>query len=369
MVNTGYRQSLYWGNETNYGSAAVINQPIGLVQSVNPTENNNLIKVRTLGGTRDYSNIVAGKFEVSGSFEYMLQGAAMLRQCIGEDTASTATVDSGPKFHTGATGTAARSYLHILGSANSPLVGAYPSFSLEFTDYEDSGATATTANLKRTFTGCRVNQATISASVDEPVKVSVDWQAQGVTIGTGAPSSVTEATVDPYVFYQGAIYATSSSIGRYQAVDKTSIIAEVNSFDWSVNNNLEAAWYVSGTTNAYQTKRTLKHLIPKGRDYTGSLNLHFKDRRMYQRFLGATTATKSQDTLTPYTVVIDFVRSGTIGGTKVDSDDYIRFIMPQTKFLDINITGNPEDVVGQTINLSITKTKIFVVDRDANYKL
>ena len=61
MVNTGYKQSVYWANETSYGSAATIDQPLGLVQSINPTETNNVIKVRTLGGTRDYNNIVPGK--------------------------------------------------------------------------------------------------------------------------------------------------------------------------------------------------------------------------------------------------------------------------------------------------------------------
>ena len=95
MTNMGYKQTLYWANEAKYGSAAVINRPIGLVQSVNPTETNNLIKIRTLGGTRDYNNIVPGKFEISGSLEYFLQGGAFLRQAMGEDTASTATVDSG----------------------------------------------------------------------------------------------------------------------------------------------------------------------------------------------------------------------------------------------------------------------------------
>lgn len=362
MVNTGYKQSLYWGNELNYGSAAPIDQPVGLVQSINPTETNNLIKVRTLGGTRDYSNIVPGKFEVSGTFDYYLQGAAFLRQAMGEDTATSATVDSGPQIHTGAS-----SYLHVMGSAASPLADNFPSFSLEFTDDEDGGNPGTN-NLQRTYDGCRVNNLSISASVDEPVSVTCDFIAQDVTKGTAAPSTVTDYTVDPYVFYQGAVYATSGTITANDAVDSTSVIAEVNGFDWSVNNNLEAVWYISGTTASKQTLRGLKALVPKGRDYDGSLNLHFATKTMYERFLGAEGATESQSSLTGYTIVLDLVRSGTIGGIKTITDDWIRIVMPSTKFDDINIAGAPEDIVGQTINLSIESAKVYVVDTDADYK-
>ena len=67
MTNSGYSQSVFIGNETKFGSAAAINQNIGIVQSISPTETNNFIKLRTLGGTRNYNNIVPGKFEISGS--------------------------------------------------------------------------------------------------------------------------------------------------------------------------------------------------------------------------------------------------------------------------------------------------------------
>ena len=368
MTNTGYKQSLYFGDEDTYGSAATVDQPIGLVQSVNPTETNTLIKVRTLGGTRDYSNIVPGKFEISGSFEYYLQGGAFLRQGMSEDTSTTATIDSGPKYHTGQT-TTGTAYLHVMGSAESPLADSFPSFTLEFADAEDSGAAAATVNLKRTYTGCRVNQMTVSGNVDNPVSVSVDWMAQGVTVSTGAASAVTEATVDPFVFYQGGVYSTSGTITAYTAIEGTSAICEVNSFDFGVNNNLEATWYVCGTTNVYQTVRGLKNLIAKGRDYTSSLGLHFKNKTQYQRFLGSSSATTSQATLTDYTVVLDFVRSGTIGATpKLKTDNWMRVVMAGVKFADINIAGAPEDIVSENITLDLESAKVYFVDTDASYQ-
>ena len=94
MPAAGYSQSVRWGNETTYASSAVINKDLGAVQSISPSEKNNLIKLRTLGGNRDYKSVVPGKFEISGSMEYNLQGGAFLRQAFGEDTATTATVDS-----------------------------------------------------------------------------------------------------------------------------------------------------------------------------------------------------------------------------------------------------------------------------------
>ena len=362
MPTSGYKQRLYYGGENVYGSADAIDTSIGIVQSVNPTETNNLIKVRTLGGTRDYANIIPGKFEVSGSFEYLLQDGAFLRMAIGEDTATTTTVDSGPKFHTGAD-----SYLHIMGSAASPQTDAFPSFTLEFTDEEDVGG-AGTQNLKRLYTGCRVNTLSISGTVDEPVRVSCDWIAQGVTISTAAATSVTENTDDPFVFYQGWVYATTGTIGAYDTIESTSAIAEVNSFDFSVNNNLEATWYISGTTAPTQTLRGLKSLIVKGRDYEGNLGLHFNNKTMYERFLGATGATEPQGTLNDYTIVLDFVRSGTIGSDpKLSTDNWLRIVMYPTKFDTMNIPGAPEDIVTENIGLAIEGAKIYVVDDISSY--
>jgi len=364
LVSSGYKLYCNWGNETKYGSAAAITQPFGLVQSVNPTEKNNLIKVRTIGGTRDFNNIVAGKFEVTGSIDYYLQGGAFLRQAIGEDTATTTTVDSGPKIHSGA------SYLHIMGSAASPGMNSFPSFTLEVADSEDTGAYSTTANIKRKFNGCRVNTCKLSGAVDTPISVSVDWQAQGVTISTAAATSVVAQTVDPYVFYQGVVYSTTGTIGAYTAIGTTNRIAEVNSFDLSINNNLEPVWYISGTTNVYQTKRGLKSLNVKGREYDCNLDLHFKNKTMYERFLGAVGATTPQDTLAGTNVVLDFVRTGNApGGVKAATDDRMRIILNGCKFNDINLTGGPEDIVGQKLSVFVTSAKWEFVDADSNYKL
>ena len=368
MVNTGYKQSLYFGNETSYGSTAVISQPIGLVQSVNPTETNNLIKIRTLGGDRDYSNVVPGKFEISGTFDYYLQTANFFRMAMGEDTATTTTVDSGPVYHTGQGGVGT-AYCHVMGSAASPLANSFPSFSLEFADDEDGGSPGT-YNLLRTYSGARVNSLSMNASVDEPVSISVDWMAQNVTISTAGNTSVTESTKDPYVFYQGAVFATSASVGRYttQASLTSDSICEVNGFDWSVNNNLEAVWYVSGTCNSFETNRGARLIIPKGRDYESNLNLHFANKTQYERFLGAAAATGPQDTLTEYDIVLDFVRSGTIGGTKAVTDDWIRIVMKDAKFDSINIPGGPEDIISQTISLALESAVVYAVDNDESYE-
>jgi len=363
MVNTGYKQSLYFANETNYGSAMPANQSIGLVQTVNPTETNNLIKIRTMGGSRDFSNIVPGKFEVSGSFDYYLQGGSMIRQAIGEDSGTTAGVDIGPRYHDASKAT----YLHVMGSAAAPQTNSFPSFTLEFTDDEDGGNPGT-YNLKRIYDGCRVNSMTISGSVDEPVMTSVDWIGKSVTISTAAAESVSELTVDPYVFYQGVVYATTGAITAYTAIDSGSRLCKVNSFDFSVNNNLEANWYVSGTCSATDNIRSLKSLIPKGREYESNLTVHFEDKSQYEMFLGATGATEPQNTFTSYQVVLDFVRSGVISGSKTATDDWMRVVLNNTKFDTMNISGSPEDIVSQSIGVFVESAKIYVVDSDASYK-
>jgi len=362
MVNSNYKVSAAFANETKYGSAATVNQNIGIVQSVNPTETNNLIKVRTIGGTRDYNNIIAGKFEISGSMDYLLQGGAFLRMAIGEDTASTATIDSGPRIHSGV------SYLHVMGSADSPVVDSFPSFTLELADDEDTGTVANSKNLKRVYTGCRANSASISATIDNPVTVSCDWMAQNVIVGSQNATSVSADISDPYVFYQGAVYATSGNVVSNTSIGTSSMIAEVNSFDVSVNNNMEATWYVSGTTNTYQSTRGPKSIIPKGRDYASNLNLHFKDKNMYTRFLGAKNSTGPQTTLNKYQVVFDLVRSGSIGGVKTATDDFMRIVLGSCAFATENIPTAPEDIVSQTIGVDVKSAKIYVADTDSTYE-
>jgi hypothetical protein len=360
---TGYKQTLFFGNETRYGSAAVIDTAPGLVQSVTPTETNNLIKVRTMGGTRDYANIVPGKFEVSGSFDYLLQTGDFLRFAFGEESGTTATTDAGPKIHTGA------SYRHCMGSYAPLGVNSFPSFTLEFNDFENTAATAdpANANLKRMFTGCRVNNLSIAGTVDEPVKVSCDWIAQGVTVSTAASATVTAPTVDPFVFYQGWVYATSGAITGNTSIASTSRLAQVNSFDFSINNNLEPTWYISGTTSTLETLRGLKGLIPKGRDYDGNLKLHFKNREMYRRFLGSATANVSQGTLTDYYVVIDFARIGSPTSTpKTITDNWMRLVM-KSKFDTNAINGSPEDIVSQDLGLAISRAVCYFVDATSRY--
>ena len=359
MTNSGYSQSVYIGNETTFGSAATVNQTIGIVQSISPTETNNFIKLRTLGGTRNYNNIVPGKFEISGSMDLYIQGGAMLRMAMGEDTGSTGGTDSGPKVHSGA------SYLHIMGSAASPGADSFPSFTLEFADSE----TDTTRNLKRTYTGCRINSLSLSATVDDPLKSTMDWMASNVIATTAAATGgVAADTRDPYVFYQGAVYATSANVTRYQVLGTSDKIVEVNGFDFTINNNIEALWYIGGTTNAYNSKRGPKALLVKGRDMDGNLDLHFRNKKMYQRFLGAAGATGPQNTLNKYNIVLDFVRSGTLGGVKAATDDYMRLVLASCAFNDINITGAPEDLVAQKVGVFVKAAKIYVVDNDSSYK-
>ncbi len=363
MVSAGYSQAVRWANETTYASSMSTDKDLGAVQSISPGEKNNLIKIRTLGGNRDYKTVMPGKFEISGSMEYYLQGGAFLRQAFGEDTATTATIDSGPRILV-----AGSSYLHVMGSAASPGVNDFPSFTLEFTDYEDAGATGT-ANLKRTYTGCRVNTLTISGSIDEPLRVSVDWMAKRVTAGTADKTSATEYTADPFIFYDGFVVCTSAvaTAGTPQSNFATSKLCQVLSFDFSVNNNLEAGWYIAGTCGAYDSARSAKHIIPKGRDYDLKLNMHYKDKTMYERFLGATGATTDQKTLNKYTVVLDMVKSGAVG-TKADGTHYMRLVLASATFDDIAINGAPEDIVNNDITVFAKNAKCYYVDDVSSYE-
>jgi hypothetical protein len=365
MVSAGYSQAVRWGNETLYASAAVINKDLGAVQSVAPGEKNNLIKVRTLGGNRDYKTVMPGKFEVSGSMEYYLQGGNFLRQAFGEDTATTGTIDSGPKILSAGDSV----YRHVMGSANSPGVNSFPSFSLEFTDFEDSGTAANTANLKRTYRGCRVNTLGISGNVDEPVRVSVDWMGKTVDVSTADKSSITEFTEDPFIFYDGAVFLTSGVINgeTTQASLASDKVCQVLSFDWSLNNNVEAGWYIAGTCSAQDSARAAKFIIPKGRDYELRLGLHYENKTMYERFLGAVGATTDQSTINKVQVALDLTKSGE-PGIVAAGDHYMRLVVGSATFDDIAINGAPEDIVNNDVTVFGKNTKCFFVDNVSSYQ-
>lgn len=349
-VNTGYKQTLYYGNESEYGTAGTINSSIGLVQSVSPTENNSLIKIRTLGGSRDYNNIVPGKFEVNGSFSYYIQDGKFLVYAIGEATDAVHSTTA---------------ILHTMGAGTDPGANDFPSFTLEFANTEDD--TVTDNNLKRVYTGCMVNSLSISATVDEPLMATVEWIGQTVTASQGENTSVTEATVDPYVFYQGAMYLPTTAVVADTAMNVADKVCELNSFNISINNNLEALWYICRPESGNTNTRGLRALVPKGRDWEASVEIHFTDWDLYRKFLGSNSATKPQDVLAGYNMVLDFVRSGDIGGTKASTDDFMRIVLKGVKFDQNVINGSPEDIVSQSLTLSVESANIFVVDDIPEY--
>lgn len=379
MAATGYKQKVRWAAEVPnhpYGSyIGAMNRSLGLVQSVTPGEKNNLIKVRTLGGNRDYNNIIPGKFEVSGSMEYLLQKSDFIRMAIGEDTATTTTIDSGPRVDYPCP-TAAR-YLHVMGSADSPGINDFPSFQLELTDFEESDSiveAGNKVNLRRTYVGCRVNSLTLSATIDEPVKISVDWLGKRVIVSSSDQTYSTENTEEPFVFYQGMVYQTSAEAtagdtrdvfcaGTYQH------LGLVNNFDLTINNNAEAVWYICGTTTSYDSIRSAKQIYPKGRDYELKLGMHYQDRTMYERFLGAVNATADQASFTKPQIVMDFVRSGEIGSAiePVSSPDYIRMVAASVVFDDMSINAAPEDIVGNDTSVFVKSLKFYAVDDIASY--
>ena len=369
MVNSGYKQSLFYANEPvgKYGSTKTVNSDIGMVQSVDPTESNSVFKVRKLGGSRDYAALVPGKFECGGSFEYLLQDGKFIRQAFGEDSASTATANSGPRYifsstnSTTATGT---TYHHVMGSADSPGVNNFPSFTLELNDDEDD--VKGTATFKRIYNGCRVDNLTISGEVDNPVSVSVDYIAQRVQISTAGKTVVTEQTEDPYVFYQGGVYILGTPLGTANA---TGTVSEVNSFEFSINNNLEPAWFINrGTTNPWENIRCLKHLIPKGRDMESRLSFNFKDKTQYERFLGAAGASDPSLTFTKPTVILDLVRGGGPGAKSTSaSNDWMRLELASCIFEDVTIDAAPEDVVSEDYSIFVKSAKMHVFDDISTY--
>jgi len=152
--------------------------------------------------------------------------------------------------------------------------------------------------------GCRVNNCTISAAVNEAVKFSLECPYRYETLGTTAAADIPE--VEPiFTFAHGSI----------EMPDGTELAA-VQSFELTINNNLDSVYGVGS--------RFISGLIGKNREYNFSCSAAFNS----------------------HTALMTYFMNGTNSATAPDAGSgseiatlQLTFTNDDSDILEINLTG------------------------------
>lgn len=233
MVQTpisGYGAYVNYGFEATYGAqAATRARTFGHGAKITVNRKNNMEKIYGLG-SRNPLTAAAKKYEGSASVDFILSHGTFLRGVLG----AVADAGGGPFTHT---------YTET---------NAIPSFTIETAS--ELGANDEVSNLL----GCKINTATLTATVGELVKVRLECPYKTETVAVAGISTQTAATEEPFTFAHGVLeLPVGSTIGNVQ------------SFELTINNTLELLWGLGS--------RLATNTIEKMREYTFRATVAFND--------------------------------------------------------------------------------------------
>lgn len=162
------------------------------------------------GGDREAFQLLELKHESNGTINGLLQKGRWIAMAFGKDVVT----GTNPYTHT------------ITPKPGMP----FPSWVMEW-KYVDA------TSLSLYSPGMVVDSLTLSGAEAEAVAFSANVKAQKVIKNTGADSSVTSITTEPFKFDDGTLTYFGSTLAR------------VKEWEWTVNNNGKMAYYYE-TTNA-----------------------------------------------------------------------------------------------------------------------
>ena len=271
---SGYGSYANYGFETTYGTAAASKvRPFGAGVKITHTRRNNMEIIYGLG-FRNAAGNAAKKFEGSASIEFILTNATWMRALFG------AVADAGSYTHT---------YSETV---------TVPSFTVA------TGTELGTADEVTELTGCKIDNATITATQGELVKVRLECPYKTETLATSGIASQNTETFSAYSFAQGLLEWTASG-GE---------IGKVQSFELTVNNDLEGVYGLGSRLRAAT--------VEKRREYNLRISIAFKDvTELLTKFYGQATGPLPTSTpATQATIVLTFTQgsgAGSAGNEKI----------------------------------------------------
>jgi hypothetical protein len=254
-ANTGgWKAYLGYAWETGYATAgSPINKVFGQGQRITTTTRNNTEKVFGLGN-RNAATMVAKKFEGTLSIESVLANGWWIRGMLGSPATAVWT-GSPMQWWT---------YTFLENTT-------IPSFTVE------NGVDMDT-DVARTLKGAVMSNVTISAAVNELVKLRFECPYSNETKGTTLIAAGTQPTDgnEPFAFQNGTISIAGSTM------------AEIQNVELNVNNNAEPTW---GCGSRWATNAPAKN-----REYGLRMTATFKD---VTEFLNRTTGGAGSPAMNP----------------------------------------------------------------------
>jgi hypothetical protein len=242
----GYDNTVVVGTETQYATPATAFNWVGIVESFEPEESNN-VDSRMSVGVRAPLMLRTGAKEVDGSMSVALQNARLIAYALG----NIETAGDGIAGYTHSITPIGRGQElpSVTVQNHNPLIG-----------------------LTRNYVGGKVDTLTLTASAEEAVTIESEFLFSHVEDSGITPATVTAELENYFMFYEGLVTVNGSAV------------ADITEFELEIANGLERRFTLNGTGDGRPAR------IEEGNlEITASLTMDFTNRDMWDTFRAGET--------------------------------------------------------------------------------
>lgn len=238
----GFDNTVVGGKESTFATPATNFSWLGIVESFEPEESNN-IDSRMSVGVRAPFMLRRGGSEVDGSMSVALQNARLLAYALGKVT-TTGDGTTVPYTHT----------MSTVGKGEE-----LPSITIQNHNADH--------NLTRNYVGGKVDTLTVTASAEEAVMIESEFLFSHVEDEGITPATVTAELENYFMFYEGAVKVNNTDV------------ADVSEFELELANGLERRFTLRGDGETRPTR------IEEGNlEITASLTMDFTNQTQWDIF-------------------------------------------------------------------------------------
>lgn len=291
-----------YGYETTYATqASTITAPFGHELKISTLSKKNNMETLWGLGSNTASKIVAKHYEGAFTADFVLGKGYWLKSITGT---TRTTTGAGPYVH------------YYVDTANENGGGAI-TLANTVSPFTVQNAHNQDTDLRNFLLGCTVNSTTLSASVGELVRVSMECNYANETTDSTLGSNILDTYADPFAFQYGTLeLPTSTTIARVQSVE----------LSW--NRNVEQ---IRGLGSRFATKAPAKQF-----EASAKVNLTFENDDMLDLFYGAATAPSTTSVAETATMRLFFSNGG--------ATTALRSLDLQFAGIQLDELGLPQDV-------------------------
>lgn len=246
---SGYATTMQYGWETTFGSASgTYNKAFGQGQKITTFDIDNTNEPVFQIGSRDAQRQYVKDFKGSFGIEFLLSDPWFMRSVLG---AAPTTAGAGP-------------YTHTWTVANGGIANTLSSMTI-------NAATDLDTDSDKLLLGCAVDTCSISAAVDEAVKVRLDGKYANSTKDTSLTTAVNP--VEEALYFQQASLEFPTS----------TTLADVQSYEMNFGNNIDMIYGLGS--------RFAQKVVARQRDWTMKVSMTYEaDADLLDKVLGSSTA-------------------------------------------------------------------------------